>query len=247
MPDAVKRNLGCWERLNPDFEICLHSENNINVSDIDYANRALVSKKWAFLSDIVRLQVLYHEGGVYMDTDVELINPLSRLSEYSNKLVMGYMYDCALGTAVIYSPPKHHVIADVLKRYNRVRKDFFPINNSVFTEYFINDVSGFLLNGQEWENEDCHIFPKEYFEQPAFIRKKGMSINHCTGSWKMNSENEYSGFGGTMSQIVHWKKWAARKWGTYRACQRNEFNLVYKAALRGEAMRFNASWMKSSE
>lgn len=242
MPDSVKRNLNHWKSLNPDFEICLYTEDNIDVSGIEYAERALFNKKWAFLSDIVRLQALYSQGGVYMDMDVELIKPLSFLSRKdANKLVMGYMYDCALGTAVIYSPPRHHVIGDVLKRYDMVKSGFYPVNNSVFTEYFINSVPGFLLNGKEWENESCHVYPKEYFEQPAFIRNHGMSIHHCCGSWKSHDNGRF-GVAMTISYLAHLKKWVARKWRTYCSCRKNEFYEVHKAALRGEFMPFYARW-----
>lgn len=186
------------------------------------------------------LQVLFEEGGVYLDVDVELINPLSMLERDEHKLTMGYMYNCALGTAVIYSPPQHIIVGDILKRYDRLKSGFFPVNNSIFTEYFINSVPGFLLNGKEWENELCHIYPKEYFEQPAFIRNRGISIHHCCGSWKAASSDFKPEF--TISTLSHLKKWVARKWRTYRACQCNEFTTIHKAALNGKSVPYQANW-----
>lgn len=241
MPKSVKNNVEQWKAQNPDFEIKLHTESNINISSVDFAKAALDNQAWAFLSDIVRLQALYEEGGVYLDVDVELIKPLSSLVETSDKLTMGYMYDCALGTAVIYAPPHHPFIKDILKRYEKIKPGEFPVNNSIFTEYFINSVPGFLLNGKEWGNEYCHIYPKEFFEQPAFIRNRGISIHHCYGSWNPHATSLLKNVV-SYSMLSHLKKWLARKWRTYRACQSNEFNPVYRAALQGKSIPFHARW-----
>lgn len=90
-------------------------------------------------------------------------------------MVIGYLYDCALGTAVVYSPPQHPYVSEIRRRYHRIDKDFWPVSNSIFTEYFINDVPGFLLNGKRWENDKALVLPRNVFEQPSFIRTRGTS------------------------------------------------------------------------
>lgn len=181
-PDAVKRNVEHWAKLNPDFEICEWNDDNIDVSPWEFARRAQEHKKWGFLVDTVRPQVLLREGGFY--ADVEIFRPLSLLDEGNNgdKLLMGYMYGCALGTAILYSPKGHPWIKDIFDSYNRICPDVWPVSNSIFTAYFINHVEGFMLNGHPWQNGYCRLYPKEFFEQPAFWRNKGISMHHCCGS-----------------------------------------------------------------
>lgn len=240
MPDMVRHNIDCWKRLNPDFEICLYNEHNFNFQDYEFAQRAIKEKRWGFLVDIVRPLALFNEGGWYLDADIELVRPLSSLEKYGDKLVMGYMYTCALGTAALYAPAGHPFLADLLGKYHHIKKNFWPVSNSIFTEYFINHVPDFLLTGKEWENECCKIFPKEFFEQPSFLRRRGMAIHHCCGSWKHLKGGSFT-MKGTTGVLSHLDKWARRKVTTWKAARRNEFTACHQAALKGIKLPFDAS------
>ncbi len=239
MPDMVKRNVDRWAVLNPDFEICLYHEGNIDVSAYEFGRRALEQEKWGFLVDIIRPQALLREGGFYLDADVELVRPLNCLEPWGDKLVMGYMYDCALGTAALYAPPAHSYLTDILSRYERIQPAVWPVSNSVFTEYFVNEVPGFLLNGREWENEHCKLFRKEFFEQPSFRRQQGLAIHHCCGSWKTASSSFT--FDGTVSLRSHFLKWASRQLRTWHSCRHNEFTPIWRAACKGVRRHFDTS------
>lgn len=236
-PESVKRNVEHWARLNPDFEICEWNELNADVSHYGLGRRAAESGKWAFAADIVRLEKLVEEGGFYLDSDVELLRPLSAGGD---KLELGYMYDCALGTAVMYAPPAHPYLRDILYSYRHLCPDKWTVNNTIFTAYFINRVPGFLLNGRAWENEYCRLYPKEIFEQPSFIRSQGVSIHHCCGSWKKEFNRGF-GYEQQVSVFSHLLKWASRKRRTWQAARSNEFTPCYRAALRGEHLSFDIS------
>lgn len=247
-PDSVKRNVEHWGKLNPDFEICEWNESNIDVSAYAFGRRALEKQKWAFLADAVRLVKLVETGGFYLDTDVELISPLTILApqDCRDKLQMGYMYNCALGTAVLYAPAQHLYLKEILHSYNYIKPGQWPINNTIFTAYFINRVNNFLLNGKAWENNECRLYPKEFFEQPAFIRSQGISIHHCCGSWKKEFNNDFSTPNCT-SYLYHLLKWASRKRRTWIAENNNEFTPCYKAALKGVRMPFDISGIYTKE
>lgn len=247
-PDIVKRNVEHWSKLNPDFEICEWNESNIDVSSYSFGQRAIEQKKWGFLVDIIRPQKLVEDGGFYIDADVELIRPLSLLDNGgdADKLKMGYMYKCALGTAILYAPPQHPYMIDILRSYRYINPNLWPVSNTIFTAYFINNVAGFLLNGKEWENELCHIYPKEFFEQPAFIKNKGISIHHCCGSW-MSSFNKRFAFNGNVGMLAHLLKWASRKRRTWLAARNNEFTACHREALRGRHSEFDISHIYTVE
>jgi Glycosyltransferase sugar-binding region containing DXD motif len=245
-PPAVLANVAEWKRLNPDFEFCEWNDQNVAVSecvsDCEFGRRALEHHRWGYLVDIIRLHKLIAEGGCYLDADVELIRPLSVLAAETDCLVMGYIYDCALGTAVIYSPPRHPILEAVLREYNHIRPDCWPVNNSVFTDYFINHLSGFLLNGRRWRSEEHKIslYPKEFFEQPAFVRNRGLAIHHCSGSWMPGrSGNAFTTRGRDSSHRI---KWLKRKLRTFYSVLRSEYRLVYLKALRGVACPMHSEW-----
>lgn len=233
-PDAVKRNVDHWAMLNPDFEIIRWNESNIDVSGYEFGERALQQKKWGFLVDTIRPKALYDQGGFYLDADIELVSPLNRLEQHGGKLIMGYMYQCALGTAALYSPPGHPYLKDILEIYRScIKQNRWIVSNSIFTEYFINHVSGFLLNGKRWENDLACIFPKEFLEQPAFVKSRGVAIHHYSGSWSPEKNGEFSLATTGHSGISHILLWLRRQIRLELGLRRNEFYPTYKNALKG--------------
>lgn len=79
LPEDAKRCIASWKKYCPDYVIIEHNESNYDVSRNVYMKEAYDSKKWAFVSDVARLDILYLEGGIYLDTDVELLKPLDVL------------------------------------------------------------------------------------------------------------------------------------------------------------------------
>lgn len=239
MPSVFCSNLDRWRRGNPGYEVRLWSESSVDLAQLECAAWSPDVRKPSMISDLVRLHKLFEFGGWWLDTDIELFRPLDTLANQGNRMLLGYMYDCALGTAMFYAPPRHPYVAGLLGRYRLLRPDRIPVNNSVFTEYFINEVPGFLLNGSEWENSDCHVFGKEMFEQPSLPWKNGIAMHHCAGAWmgkKAGTNFLYNRPCPNLSRVV---KWAKRHVRTWLACRRNEFRSIYDAALFGRTMRFD--------
>lgn len=73
--------LASWKKYFPDYEIVLWDESNTDLSACRYVKEAYEAKKWAFVSDYVRFRVLYEQGGIYFDTDVEVIRPFDDILE----------------------------------------------------------------------------------------------------------------------------------------------------------------------
>lgn len=73
LPESAKKCIASWKKYFPDYEIVEWNEDNYDVNKILYTQQAYVAKKYAFVSDYARFDILYHHGGVYFDTDVEVI------------------------------------------------------------------------------------------------------------------------------------------------------------------------------
>ncbi len=83
-PPLAERCLDSWHKYCPDYEIIEWNEGNYDTSSAPlYVRQAYENKKWAFVTDFVRLHVVYEEGGIYLDTDVELIKSLDSFLNYS--------------------------------------------------------------------------------------------------------------------------------------------------------------------
>lgn len=79
IPDTLKRCMETWEKFCPDYEIVRWDESNYDISWSPYMVQAYERKKWGFIPDVARLDILYRHGGIYLDTDVELVQSLDGL------------------------------------------------------------------------------------------------------------------------------------------------------------------------
>lgn len=77
LPDDAKKCIESWRKFFPEYEIKEWNERNFDVNCCDYVKEAYAAQKWAFVSDYARFWILYHEGGLYFDTDVEVIKDMS--------------------------------------------------------------------------------------------------------------------------------------------------------------------------
>lgn len=81
-PEIVERCMESWRKYCPDWEIVEWNEENYDIRTVAFMSEAYDAKKWAFVSDVARLDIIYRHGGVYMDTDVELFAPLDPLTAH---------------------------------------------------------------------------------------------------------------------------------------------------------------------
>ncbi len=84
LPRSARKCISSWQRHMPDYEIKEWNEDNFDINICPYVAEAYAQKKYAFVSDYARFWILHHHGGLYFDTDVELIRPLCHLVEDGN-------------------------------------------------------------------------------------------------------------------------------------------------------------------
>ena len=117
-----------WKKYCPGYKIIEWNEQNFEISQNRYAQQAYEAKKYAFVSDYVRLAVLYEYGGIYLDTDVELVRPLDELLELPG--FMGFQNNNEVATGLGFGACKGNpVVQALLRDYDAL--DFIKADGSV--------------------------------------------------------------------------------------------------------------------
>lgn len=188
-PSSVIKCIESWKKILPDYKIIEWNESNFNVDESPYCKKAYENKKWAFVSDYVRLYVLLNNGGIYLDTDVELKKKFDDLLSFD--LFLGKMYKTVIGTAVIGAKKNNKDIKTLLDKYKHGLYDCETANNYHFTKFFCDK---YKLDIKLKENKfnNSILLDRFSFENPSFFYKNGYSIHHFDGSWIVKKERSRS-------------------------------------------------------
>jgi hypothetical protein len=151
----------------PDWEYKLWNEDNFDVNQVPYTKEAYEARKYAFVSDYVRLWALNNEGGLYLDTDVEVFKPFDDLMGYVAFGGFEGSKHIPMGTCVLASEANGIWVNEQLGYYsNRLFMlpdgSFDLTTNVQFISARMRE-QGFQQNGKEQDFKDLHIFPVEYF------------------------------------------------------------------------------------
>lgn len=124
-PELIKDCISSWKKYLPDYKILEWNENNFKVEDFDFVYKAFNDKKWAFVSDYTRLWILYNYGGIYLDTDMEILKPLDDLLRNSS---FGGLEDDQIGFGIWGCKKGDKFIGEVLNYYNNLNYDNYKDN-----------------------------------------------------------------------------------------------------------------------
>ena len=83
LPESAKKCIRSWKKYCPDYEIIEWNESNYDFTKNRYMKEAFEAKKWGFVPDYARLDIIYQYGGIYLDTDVEMVRPFDDLLKYA--------------------------------------------------------------------------------------------------------------------------------------------------------------------
>ncbi len=188
-----KKCLASWQKFLPDYEIKLWSEDNVNLNECEFIKEAYQQKKWAFVADYVRTKALYEYGGIYMDTDMEII---SNLSEFLDKnLVLGLEDSKLPNAAIVIVKDKHNkYIKKLLDRYRNSKFNETGNLHDIAIPNLLNDLLlPYGLNNELNEiqvlDNNIFIYPREYFYPYSFDMKNNVftnntkTIHHFSASW----------------------------------------------------------------
>lgn len=116
-PQDVIEYIDGWSRMLPNYQIVEWNEDNFNVDINDYVKEAYEAKKYAFVSDYARLFALYHQGGIYLDTDVEVFKPFDDLLD--NDVVLGFEEANYIATSTICARKNSAFINEFMCIYHK--------------------------------------------------------------------------------------------------------------------------------
>ena len=202
IPERNRKCIESWKRFCPDYEIIEWNEKNYDFTQSTYMLQAYEARKWGFVPDYARLDIIYNHGGIYLDTDVEVIKPLDDL--LYNNAFCGFedLHHVAfgLGFGGMAKFPLFKEIRDCYDDIQFVKKDgtLNLIASPVFqTEFLLNH--GLKQDGGFQVIEGMTIYPADYFSPLSLgtrhLRKtpNTYSIHWFDGSW-LSEEQQKSNY-----------------------------------------------------
>ena len=189
MPAEVKKCVEAWQNILPDYKIKCWNEDNFPFDKYKFAREALKNKKWAFIADVARLHALYYEGGIYLDTDVEV---LKRFDNFLSESAFTSYESLNLIAMAVFGARKYHPwVGKMLLWYDTIHcdDDYTEIANTKVVSKITKLQYGVKLDGKDLILSDkLHIYPREYFSPKSEKDKwlttdKTYTIHHFTGMW----------------------------------------------------------------
>lgn len=192
LPESAKLYIETWKKYCPDYEIIEWNEKNFDINKNQYCKEAYEAKKWAFVSDYARFWILYEYGGLYFDTDVEVIKPLDSIIEKGP--FMGCERDVERnGATAIAVAPGLGLYKEILDLYEGLhfKNEDGSLNLKTVVQYTTEILvkHGLKNTNQIQKCAGIYIYPREYFcpkniDTGALeITENSYTIHHFEGSW----------------------------------------------------------------
>jgi len=211
MPAIAMKCINSWKKFLPDYDLVLWNEDNFDINSNLYVKQAYENRKFAFVTDYVRLYALYSEGGVYMDTDVEVLRSYDEflgLPAFS-----GFETAGNVPTGMMAGEKGCRWAKELLAYYmdkKFVKNDGsldMTTNTSMITNYMLT--KGITLNNQFQEFSDLVVmYPSEYFCPKDHrtgvmqITKNSYCIHHFAMSWIDPKKKRLSDFKKALMKII---------------------------------------------
>ena len=195
LPQDVKKCMESWKRFCPDYEITEWNESNFDINCHPFVKSAYEAKAWAFVSDYARLKVVYDHGGIYLDTDVELLkNPdfLLNYPCYIGVQQVGHFCTTGLGYGAVKGNP---TVKRMIMQYDGLVYKKEDIENVVcprMNHKVMVDL-GYRFCNEVTETEGVLILPPRYLDPLVpgdttnLLCKDTVSIHHYSASWTSTS------------------------------------------------------------
>lgn len=191
-PEIVLRCIESWKTYMPDYKIIEWNESNYDVLKSAFMSEAYAQKKWAFVSDYARFDILNQHGGIYVDTDVEFLRPIPE-EILAYEAFTGYEHAGKVSPGLIFAAvPGFGITQELLQAYNTMHfvvdgNIVYKTVNMVTTEILQQHAR--LESGTFQVIDGLAIYPSAYFcgyDQDVMeydIRPETISVHHYAGTW----------------------------------------------------------------
>lgn len=183
-PKDIQRCINSWKKKLKDYEIIEWNESNFDINSNTFTKGAYEAKKWAYVSDYIRMYALYNEGGIYLDTDNLVLEDLDDFLKdrafvgFENK---DYPYTAAFGCE------KGHPLVKKVLAYYEGRKFKFDsndqmktVNTKIVSEILIKDFGCKVNNKKQLLKDGIRVYPDYILCNPS---KESSVIHIFTGTW----------------------------------------------------------------
>lgn len=194
--EKTRAMLNCiesWKKFCPDYTVIEWNEDNFDVGCIPFTEQAYRAGKWAFVADYARLKIVYENGGIYFDTDVELIRGIDEL--LCLEAFAGFQPDGYVATGLGIGAKKgQKMIGEMMLDYHKrsfdeSAKDLLSVSCPVINTEVLKKF-GLMTDGSMQTVEGLTVFPPEYFapkDSETYITRiteNTYSIHHYDATWK---------------------------------------------------------------
>lgn len=196
LPELAEKCIVSWQKYCPEYQVKRWDESNFDINCCDYVREAYNAKKWAFVSDYARLYVLVKYGGVYMDTDVEVIKNIDAF--LNNHAFSGFEKEDAIPTGIMACEKDFPLFGQLLSDYDN-RHFSLPngeydmsTNVEAITSHLLK--KGLILNNTLQVIDGFALYPKDFFCPKNYetgkieITENTCTIHHFSASWHSDTQ-----------------------------------------------------------
>lgn len=180
-PKDIKKCMKTWKKHLQDYEVIEWNESNFDINSHPFCKAAYEAKKWAYVSDYIRAYVIYNEGGIYLDTDVLILDNFDKF--LNHRAFVGFERPDFPFTAVFGAEKKHPLVKKMLKYYDNLDSYSFDFksNNTISVSDILVENYGCLKNNKyQILKEDIVVYEDKILCNPS---KESVSIHVFNGSW----------------------------------------------------------------
>ncbi|MCI8296553.1 MAG: glycosyl transferase [Lachnospiraceae bacterium] len=208
-PDLTKKCIESWKNILPEYDFILWNEDTFDIESVQFTREAYAVKKYAFVSDYVRVYALKKYGGIYFDTDVEVLKKFDDLLQCCG--FVGIEETLLPACGIIGCEPENPIISEFFDFYQD-KKFYNDIGQYDMTPNPCHFERILLKHGYRKKNikQDCggfEVFPSSFFYPPYIdnewkVTQETFTIHHYMGSWALDKDEQQIEYENGMQKYV---------------------------------------------